>query len=452
MEDMNNDMLNEPIEPIGDAGLNQKDECTRPQQQYIAPASESDIPPSDAQMLTPEEPTLFQMEEQTQARLRRRRRRNTVILLVALAVFVFVSWVSGFVFIKKYFADHVPVAPGASSSQEQSQPSGSSSNKPGPGVENGPTVQLEDKPSAATPQLTIMEIYQRLSPSVVMILASDRSSMGLGTGIIMSQDGFIITNAHIIEGAQEIQIVLNDNTTSYTAQVMGSDSASDIAVLKIEATGLEPATFGDSDQVVVGEGVVTIGNPYSTEYAQTVTDGIISGIRRNLYGSNVSTDLLQTNAQLNPGNSGGPLINMYGQVIGINSSKIMSSGSATYEGLGFAIPMTDAKEIVDELIRYGFITPDPVIGVTVSFVSQDTAIADDMVSGCMVMSIEQDSDAYKQGLRVGDIITQINGKEFDDLDGFIGEKNRYQAGDAVRLKYWRLGEYYDIQVTLMSGS
>ncbi len=459
MEEKNNEMLNGPdlprVEPTGDAGLDQNQEYTRPQQQYISPVQ--DVQPSDAQMLTPETSvcqvqTLFQMEEQTQARQRRRRRRNTVILLVALAVFVFISTVSGFVFVKRYFAEHVPDRPGASSSQSQSQPSDPPTTKPGPGVENGPTVYLEDKPNASTPQMTIADIYQKLSPSVVMILASDRSSMALGTGIIMSQDGFIITNAHIIEGASEIQIVLNDNTTSYKAQIMGSDTASDIAVLKIEATGLIPATFGDSDQVVIGEGVVTIGNPYSTEYAQTVTDGIISGIRRNLYSGNVSTDLLQTNAQLNPGNSGGPLINMYGQVIGINSSKIMSSGSATYEGLGFAIPMTDAKEIIDELIRYGYITPDPVIGVTVSFISQDAAIAEDMVSGCMVMSIEQDSDAYKQGLRVGDIITQINGKEFDDLDGFIDEKNRYQAGDTVQLKCWRMGEYYSIQVTLMSGS
>ncbi len=459
MEEKNNEVLNEQelpnIEPIGDAGVDQHQEYTRPQQQYISPVQ--DVRPSDAQMLTPEisecqEQSVFQVEEQTKDRLHRRSRRNTVILLVALAVFVFISTVSGFVFVRKYFADHVPDAPGASSSQSQSQPSGPPVNKPGPGVENGPTVQLEDKPHANTPQMTIADIYQKLSPSVVMILASDRSAMALGTGIIMSQDGFIITNAHIIDGASEIQIVLNDNTTSYTAQVMGSDPASDIAVLKIEATGLTPAIFGDSDQAVVGEGVVTIGNPYSTEYAQTVTDGIISGIRRNLYSSNVSTDLLQTNAQLNPGNSGGPLINMYGQVIGINSSKIMSSGTATYEGLGFAIPMTEAKEIIDELIRYGYITPDPVIGVTVSFVSQDAAIAEDMVSGCMVMSIEQDSDAYKQGLRVGDIIMQINGKEFDDLDGFIDEKNRYQAGDTVQLKYWRMGEYYSIQVILMSGS
>ena len=245
---------------------------------------------------------------------------------------------------------------------------------------------------------------------------------------------------------------MNDNQTVYDAQIMGLDSSSDIAVLKIEATGLQPAVFGDSNQVIVGESVVTIGNPYSVEYAQTVTNGIISGIRYNVYDGKTSANLLQTNAQLNPGNSGGPLINMYGQVIGINSSKIMSSGNSTYEGLGFAIPMTDAKEIVDELIRFGYIKPDPVIGVTVSFVDADTAIAEDMVSGCMVMTIEKTSDAYKKGLRVGDIITKINGKEFSDLDGFIEEKNRFEIGDTVELTYWRMGEIYTVCVKLSSAT
>lgn len=447
MEEMNHDERNQQslVESIGDAGLNQNENYTRPQQQYVSPLLEADMPPCDTQTLT-EDP-----KEKEALRQRRRRRRNTAILLVALAVFVLVSAASGYVFVHKYFSDSDlgSQAPPSQSQPQQSQPSVS---KPGPGVENGPTVHLQDKPKEGTAPLTITEIYQRLSPSVVMILASDSSTTALGTGIIMSEDGYIITNAHIIEGAQDIQIVLNDNKTDYTAQVMGSDTASDIAVLKIEATGLQPAPFGNSDQAVVGEGVITIGNPYSAEYAQTVTDGIISGIRRAIYSSDVSTDLLQTNAQLNPGNSGGPLINMYGQVIGINSSKIMSSGSDTYEGLGFAIPMVDAKEIVDELIRYGYIEPDPVIGVTVSFVDRDTAIAEHTVSGCLVLSIQANSDAYKQGLRMGDIITQINGKTFEDLDGFLLEKNKFKAGDTVSLTYWRMGEYTTVSVTLISAS
>lgn len=140
-----------------------------------------------------------------------------------------------------------------------------------------------------------------------MILADGEGGTGLGTGIIMSEDGYIITNAHVIHNATRITIIMNDNTVSYEAAVRGRDNNSDIAVLKVDANGLTPAVFGDSDKVEVGDPVVSIGNPYSVQYAQTVTDGIISGIRQGVYVNNRKLDLLQTNAQLNPGNSGGRL-------------------------------------------------------------------------------------------------------------------------------------------------
>lgn len=447
MEDNNIEIMGEQEqnlpqeEPMGEIGLDQQDEYARPQEQVIVSMS-TDFP----------EAANTPMQACADKKRQKRRRRNAVILLTALIVFIFTGAVSGFVFLNKYFTDQF-----FDRSEQPSQSSPSTPSKPpviapGPGVENGPTVQLHDRPGANVPMMSIPEIYQQVSPSVVMILAGSGSSMALGTGIIMSADGYIITNAHIIADSDDIQIVMHDNETIHNAAIMGADTTTDIAVLKIEADNLNPAVFGDSDQVVVGESVVTIGNPYSMSYAQTVTDGIISGVRRNVYDGSTSTNFLQTNAQLNPGNSGGPLINMYGQVIGINSAKIMSSGTATYEGLGFAIPMTEAKEIVDELIRYGYIAPDPVIGITVSYVSQDSDVAQAMVSGCMVMSIEADSDAYKNGLRIGDIITQINGKSFDDLDGFIDEKNRYQVGDKISLRYWRMGKYYDIEVELIEAS
>ena len=398
------------------------------------------------------EPTLDEMEQEYQKKRQRRRRRNTVILLIALGVFLFIGTVSSFVFVYKYFAEEFGLQTESSEEPFMLEEDEPSDEVRGPGVENVATITLQNRPNTDAGLMTIPEIFQKVSPSVVMILAGNDTGMALGTGIIMSSDGYVITNAHIIAGAKEIQIVLNDNKTVYDATVMGSDVTSDIAVLKVDANHLQPAVFGDSEQVIVGESVVTIGNPYSVDYAQTVTDGIISGIRHNVYDGKTNSNMLQTNAQLNPGNSGGPLINMYGQVIGINSSKIMSSGDSTYEGLGFAIPMTDAKEIVDELIRCGYIKPDPVIGVTVSFVDKDTAIADDMVSGCMVMTIEKNSDAYRKGLRVGDIITEINGKTFEDLDGFIEEKNRFEVGDTVELTYWRMGKIQTIQVKLSSAT
>ncbi len=267
----------------------------------------------------------------------------------------------------------------------------------------------------------------------------------------MSADGYIITNEHVIDGSDKITIVMNDNTTTYTARVIGADANSDIAVLKVDADGLSPAVLGDSDKVVVGEAVVAIGYSYGTEYVQSVTNGIISGIRRGIYIDGMKTDLLQTNAPLNPGNSGGPLINGYGQVIGIVNSKIMTDGTDTYEGMAFAIPMTKAKSIIDELIRYGYIPPVPVIGVTVSYLDEDAATAQNAVPGCLVASVDSTSDAYKQGIRKGDIITQINGITFTDLDGFIDEKNRFAVGDEIELTYWRNGQTYTIKVELMAS-
>lgn len=428
-------------EQIGEIGLGQQDEYARPQEQVIVSVSDEVPVAADVPMQTC-------VENKQQ----KRRRRNAIILLTALIVFVFTGAVSGFVFLNKYFTDQITDKTEQSSRPSASHPSAPPTVTPGTGVDNGPTVQLHDRPGAGVPMMSIPEIFQEVSPSVVMILAGSDSPMALGTGIIMSEDGYIITNAHIVSKFENIQIVMHDNKTVYKAEIIGLDTATDIAVLKINADNLHPAVFGDSDQVVVGESVVTIGNPHSLPYAQTVTDGIISGVRRNVYDGSTSSNFLQTNAQLNPGNSGGPLINMYGQVIGINSEKILSKGETIYEGMGFAIPMSDAKDVVDELIRYGYIAPDPVIGVTVSYVSKDSEVAESMVAGCMIMSVEPDSDAYKQGLRIGDIITQINGKTFDDLDGFLHEKNQYRAGDKIDLRYWRMGKYYDVEIELIEAS
>lgn len=442
IETMGGQEQNLPQEELmGEIGLNQQDEYTRPQEQVIVSVSDEVPVPADIPMQTCAD-----------NKKQKRRRRNAIILLTALIVFVITAAASGFVFLNKYFTDRFFDESSQSSRPSATMPSAPPAVTPERGDENGPTVQLHDRPGADVPMMTIPEIYQEVSPSVVMILAGSDSPMALGTGIIMSEDGYIITNAHIVAKFENIQIVLHDNKTVYKAKIMGLDEATDIAVLKIEASNLKAAVFGNSDQVMVGESVVTIGNPHSLYYAQTVTDGIISGIRRYAYDGSSSVNFLQTNAQLNPGNSGGPLINMYGQVIGINSEKILSKGETIYEGMGFAIPMADAKEIVDELIRYGYIAPDPVIGITVTYVSNDSDIGESMVAGCMVMSVEPDSDAYKQGLRVGDIITHINGKTFDNQDDFIHEKNQFRVGDKIDIRYWRMGQYYDVKIQLIEAS
>ena len=192
-----------------------------------------------------------------------------------------------------------------------------------------------------------------------------------------------------------------------------------------------PAVLGDSDKVEGGRPVVSIGNPYSVQYAQTVTDGIISGIRQGVYVNNRKLDLLQTNAQLNPSNSGGPLINEYGQVIGINNSKIMSDGVDMPRVYDFIIRATQAKVIIDELIATGKVEGQPIIGVTVAQVTQEMAEQEGVVPGARVVSIDTSSDAYSRGMRLGDISTQINGKTFEDVDDFVEEKTGFKIGDQI---------------------
>lgn len=391
----------------------------------------------------------YNINQAQQAKEEKRRRRKTVALVLVLSVFLIAIAATAYVWTQKYWST-------AGSSSDSSSLQSSSQQQSASQSGSAPKVEISETPGSSVGSedglLTIPQIYERLSPSVVMIIADSADVSSLGTGIVMSSDGYIITNAHVIDGATKITIIMYDNKTSYQASIVGQDNNSDIAVLKVEGvTDFVPAQFGDSDKVVVGETVVSIGNPYATQYAQTVTDGIISGIRKGIYVNGVKMDLLQTNAQLNPGNSGGPLINMYGQVIGINNSKIMSDGDLTIEGMGFAIPMTQAKAIVDELIQYGKVAGKPVIGVTVSFVDSEMAQAQNAVVGAKVESIDDKSDAYSKGLRIGDIITTINGKTFDSLDGFISEKDKYEIGDTLKLTYWRNGNTYDVSVVLVES-
>ena len=207
-----------------------------------------------------------------------------------------------------------------------------------------------------------------------------QQAVGVGTGIIMSEDGYIVTNAHVIYDdengygeATAVQIQMSDEKTTYDAKIVAYDKEADIAVLKIDAKGLTAAEFGDSDKCEVGEAVVAIGNPLGLEFQNTVTCGIISALNRKVTINDNAMTLIQTDAAINNGNSGGPLINSSGQVIGINSAKMSStysSSGASVEGLGFAIPMTEAKQIVDDLINYGYVTGRPQLGITCQDVSQ----------------------------------------------------------------------------------
>ena len=247
-----------------------------------------------------------------------------------------------------------------------------------------------------------------------------------------------------------ISVLTNDNR-EFEAALVGSDEMSDLAVLKIDARGLQAAEFGDSSKLRVGDSVVAIGDPLGVQLRGTMTNGIISAINRDLTVGDRTMTLIQTNAALNNGNSGGPLINCYGQVIGINTVKMSSyyTASATVEGLGFAIPISVAKPIIDELIENGYVAGRPAIGISGDSLPTYYRAYYRLPDGVYVTSVNDGSDAKAKGIREGDIVTAINGEGISSIDDLNTIKNQYAAGDEVTLTIYRSGAYYEVTVTLV---
>ncbi len=298
--------------------------------------------------------------------------------------------------------------------------------------------------------LCLQDIYSTVIDSVVSISSMTSSGTSSGTGIIMSQDGYVITNHHVITGALVISVLTNDNQ-EYEAALVGSDEMSDLAVLKIDARGLQAAEFGDSSKLRVGDSVVAIGDPLGVQLRGTMTNGIISAINRDLTVGDRTMTLIQTNAALNNGNSGGPLINCYGQVIGINTVKMSSyyTATASVEGLGFAIPISVAKPIIDELIENGYVAGRPAIGISGDSLPSYYRTYYRLPEGVYVTSVNEGSDAKAKGIREGDIVTAINGEKICSIDELNTVKNQYAAGDEVTLTVYRSGTYYEVTVTLV---
>lgn len=333
-------------------------------------------------------------------------------------------------------------------------------------VTDTPTVTQEAAPAVASPtgafigtgtvlpitqsdgqELPLQDIYKKVIPSVVSITAINASGTATGTGIIMSSDGYIITNYHVVTTADQISVLLTSGE-EYLASLVGGDETSDLMVLKIDTQNLTPAEFGDSDISQVGDTVVAIGDPLGTELRGTMTDGIICGIQRNINVDDRTMTLMQTNAALNSGNSGGPLVNMQGQVIGINTMKIASSYSSV-EGIGFAIPIASAKPIVDELVEKGYVTGRPAFGFKVETLETQVVRYFGLPGRLCIRSVEENSDAYQQGIREGDIITAIEGTIVSSSDEFNRIKNEYTAGDTLTLTLFRNGSSYEVSVKLM---
>ena len=298
-------------------------------------------------------------------------------------------------------------------------------------------------------ELSLQELYRGCAKSIVAIsgFMDGESGYNWGTGVILSEDGLVLTNTHVIADCDRATVTLGDDS-EYEAELVGADSISDIAVLKIEASGLTPAVFGDSTVLEVGDRVAAIGNPLGEEFRLTLTDGIISGIERGLNYKGHSMNLLQTNTAINEGNSGGPLFNMYGQVIGITNMKMMSSYSSI-EGIGFAIPSSTVANIVNTLVVSGTVTGRPSIGITVGAIPDNAKERYQLPDGLYISAVADGSDAAEKGVKAGDIILKVNGVEVSTTAEISAMKDALNVGDTMRFTLWRNGEILEIDVMLV---
>lgn len=318
-------------------------------------------------------------------------------------------------------------------------------------VVNGDTSSDTSASSDGTVSaMSDQDIAEKLTPSVVCIqnyqvtqnygfMQTDTSDSSVspaseGSGIIMSEDGYIITNAHVVEGATSLKVMTSDGET-YEAQLIGSDTVTDLAVVKINATGLTAAEFGSSEDLCVADKVMAIGNPGGHELSSSVTIGYVSALNRAIANNTTgyTMEYIQTDAAINPGNSGGALINEYGQVVGINSAKISATG---YEGLGFAIPIDTAQPIISDLIQYGYVKDRAVLGISGQFIDSMTGRFYGLPQGEYVAQLNS-SEAQASGLQVGDVITAIDNQQLDSESTLRSAILSKKPGDTVTLQVYR---------------
>lgn len=303
--------------------------------------------------------------------------------------------------------------------------------------------------------VTTSEIVKKTADSVVEIatesvvtgnFAQQYVQQGAGSGVIISEDGYIITNHHVIDGANNITVTLRDGTTNYSANLIGSDENNDIALLKVDATGLSPATFGDSSSLAVGDYVVAIGNPLG-ELGGTVTDGIISALAREVTIEDNNMTLLQTNAQISPGNSGGGLFNANGELVGIVNAK---DSATEVEGIGFAIPIDNVLDIINDLMSYGYVTGQIDIGMQLTDInSNETAFYYGVnQTGCYVLSVTRGSNADEAGFRAGDLIEKVDGTKVASSSEVDAVLDDCSVGDKVTFEVYRSGKTAELTLTL----
>ena len=310
------------------------------------------------------------------------------------------------------------------------------------------TMDIQRGAARTEGALSLQEIYEKNIPSVVSITSQTASGTSAGTGVIVSDAGYLVTNYHVVRRAQSIDVKLTDER-ELTASVVGEDPVSDLAVLYIAADGLTPAQFGDSDTLRVGDSVVAIGDPLGVELRGTMTDGIVSAISRDVQVDGRTMNLIQTNAALNSGNSGGPLINSMGQVIGINTMKIGAfADSSGVEGLGFAIPSATVQEIVNQLLTQGYVSGRPWLGIEGESFSTFYQRFYRIPRGVYITSVQSGSPAGTAGLQSGDIIVSVDGTAVSDMEDLDSLLYAHIPGDTMTLTIYRSGRQGDVTVTL----
>ncbi len=311
-----------------------------------------------------------------------------------------------------------------------------------------------DNKNSSGKVLEVTEIAAKVGPSVVGIINKQNvtswwtggtiEQQGSGSGIIISSDGYIITNSHVIEGASSIEVVLSSGD-KYPAILIGHDVKTDLAVVKIDVKNLPAAELGKSSELKVGELAVAIGNPLGLEFQGSVTAGVISALNRTMDVDGRQYTLVQTDAAINPGNSGGPLVNRYGQIIGINTVKISTSET---EGMGFAIPIDVAVPIVEELISKGYVSGRPQIGIGVREITEDMSRYYNLPVGVYVVSVSEGSGAQKAGILQGDVIIKADGKTVTNMEELNQVRDTHKAGETIKFDIVRGGKNMTVNVTL----
>ena len=304
--------------------------------------------------------------------------------------------------------------------------------------------------------MTPAEVYASTVGSVVSINCSAVStnifgqrveSASSGSGFVITQDGYIVTNHHVVASASSVKVTMYDGK-EYSAAVVGSDSDYDVAVLKVETTGLQPVTLGNSADVNVGDTVLAIGNPLG-ELTFSMSQGIVSCCDRAINVSGTPFNMIQVDASINPGNSGGPLMNLYGEVVGIVSAKYSSYSNTAVEGLGFAIPIGDVQAVITDIMENGQITSKPSMGITAGTMTRQMAAQYqiDKDNGVFVYSVDKGGAGEKAGLRMGDVITKVDSMEITSMEDLTAAKKGHRAGDTVTVIYYRDGQNYSTELT-----